>query len=203
MKKIYYIFSLAAILMVNSASAVVVTINQSGNTFTPNNVTTVNVGDVIHFVWSGGTHTTTSVLVPAGAATWDEPLDMTNSSYDYEVTVAGTYGYHCIYHQLMVGGFVASAPNNIEPNLTSTAEFVAGVDFNSHTLHLTVDNTSPSHATLRMMDITGKVVAELFDTELSMGQQKFHYDVANRTAGVYFLRLEQNGKVVTRRILLN
>ncbi len=204
MKKLYILFSLTATLIATTASAVVVDITQSGFAFSPMAVN-VNVGDVIHFIYTGGTHTTTSVSVPAGAATWNAPLDAGNASFDYEVTVAGNYAYHCAFHSNMVGGFAAALPNNIEPVLSSNeaALFAAGVDFNTHSLHVTFDNFNPSNAILKMLDITGKEVAILLDTQLGMGEQVYHFDMNGHISGIYFLRLEQSGKVETRKILLN
>ncbi len=204
MKKLYTLLSLTATLLATSASADVVDITQSGFTFSPMAVN-VNVGDVIHFIYGGGVHTTTSISVPAGAATWDAPLDGSNTSFDYTVTVAGNYAYHCVFHQNMVGGFAAALPNNIEPVLNSNdaAVFSAGVDFNTHSLHVTIDNFNPSNALLKMLDITGKEVAILLDTQLGMGEQVYHFDMNGHISGIYFLRLEQSGKVETRKILLN
>jgi plastocyanin len=203
MKKLYTLFLLASVLIANSASAVVVTINQSGNTFSPNAITTVNVGDVIHFVWSSGTHTTTSVSVPAGAASWDSPLSSSVTSFDYTVTVAGAYGYHCSFHATMIGGFSATAANSIEPVANITSDFSVGIDNNSHTLHVRIDNNSPSKTTMKMLDITGRDVAVLLETQLGMGEQVFHYDMADQVRGMYFIRMEQNGKVITRKVLMN
>ena len=70
----------------------------------------VAVGDVIHWVWVAGTHTTTSVTIPAGAATWDMPMDISNTTYDYTVTQPGVYSYQCNFHAFlgMTGSFTAS-----------------------------------------------------------------------------------------------
>lgn len=70
----------------------------------------VLVGDVIHFVWINGGHTTTSTSVPGGAATWDAPMNSLNTSFDYTVTIPGTYNFLCNIHPIaMQGSFVATA----------------------------------------------------------------------------------------------
>jgi plastocyanin len=71
----------------------------------------VVVGDVIHFVWINGGHTTTSTSVPGGAATWDAPMNSLNTSFDYTVTIPGTYNYFCKIHGALVmsGSFVATS----------------------------------------------------------------------------------------------
>jgi len=73
------------------------TFSAGGMSFSPN-LDTAHVGDTIHFVWSNGSHTTTSVSVPTGAATWSTPLNSSSPSFNYVVTVAGTYNFHCNIH---------------------------------------------------------------------------------------------------------
>ena len=90
----------------------------------------VNVGDTVRWVWSAGGHTTTSTpgAIPAGAASWDAPINSSNTSFEYKVTVAGSYDYVCTPHAPgMAGSFTAVgftptlsvAPSN--RNVTSNA----------------------------------------------------------------------------------
>lgn len=96
------------------AQATIHTITQQGTTFTPANLQ-VSVGDIVRWVWTSGTHTTTSQSIPANAETWDSPLTTTTNSFEYTVTVAGTYHYVCTPHESMgmVGQFTATAATNI------------------------------------------------------------------------------------------
>lgn len=73
--------------------------------FNPSSVT-VSVGDTVRWQWSAGSHTTTSGVIPAGSASWDELITSSNSTYEYHVTVAGNYNYVCTPHAGM--GMVAS-----------------------------------------------------------------------------------------------
>jgi plastocyanin len=73
------------------------------------------VGDTIRWVWSAGTHTTTSTTVPAGAAAWDAPITTANRSFEYKITIAGNYSYFCKIHGLGMSGTVTAA--NITPTL--------------------------------------------------------------------------------------
>jgi plastocyanin len=87
---------------------------QVGNFYFDPSSLNVEVGDIVKWVWVEGSHTTTSTSVPAGAASWDQPINSGNQSYSYTVTTAGTYNYHCTPHagMGMVGSFVATAPAN-------------------------------------------------------------------------------------------
>lgn len=202
MKKFYSILFFVSMFAGMNVQAETITINQTNFTFSPNAIN-VNVGDVIHFVWSSGTHNTTSVLVPNGAASWEAPLTMASPTFDYTVEVAGVYGYVCTIHQPnMAGGFNATAASSVvEANIS--ADFNAGVDYNNHILHVNISNYQPAYAQLSLIDITGKEVATLLQRELGVGEQRYHFDVAERTSGIYFVRLEQKGHIVTRRVLLN
>lgn len=77
--------------------------------FSPSSLNVV-VGDVIHWVWASGIHTTTSVSVPSGASGWDNYIDDSNTSFDYTITKAGNYKYECSFHAGfgMVASFTAS-----------------------------------------------------------------------------------------------
>ncbi len=69
----------------------------------------VKVGDVIHWVWAGGFHTTTSLSVPSGALPWDASLTSSSTTFDYTVTKVGSYSYECSIHPLqMQGTFTAT-----------------------------------------------------------------------------------------------
>jgi hypothetical protein len=71
----------------------------------------VVVGDIIKWVWVNGSHTTTSTDIPAGAATWDSPMNSASTTFQYEVTAPGVYNYQCTPHAAfgMTAQFTASA----------------------------------------------------------------------------------------------
>src|SRR5664279_4169314 len=77
--------------------------------FSPSSFNVV-VGDVIHFEWVNGGHTTSSSSVPMGAATWDANINSFTPTFDYTVTVPGTYNFFCKIHGALVmsGTFVAT-----------------------------------------------------------------------------------------------
>lgn len=79
--------------------------------FNPSNITDVEVGDTIRWQWVEGMHTTTSTAIPAGATNWDSPINNGNQVFEYNVTVPGTYNYHCTPHSsIQQGSFTASEP---------------------------------------------------------------------------------------------
>ncbi|CAN5305547.1 hypothetical protein BH09BAC2_BH09BAC2_05110 [soil metagenome] len=104
------IFLLPLVFLGVSAKATIWNVNVSNFQFSPNTLNVV-VGDVIHWQWVGGNHTTTSTSVPSGANTWNNNITLANQTFDYTVTQAGSYSYLCQIHGAgMSGSFTASAP---------------------------------------------------------------------------------------------
>ena len=116
MKSIKIIFSafVAGVIMLisNNAQATKWVVSVQNFSFSPSNLPGVIVGDTIRWVWVSGSHTTTSTTIPAGAASWDHLITISNTSYEYHVTIAGNYSYKCTPHVSMgmVGSFTATAP---------------------------------------------------------------------------------------------
>ncbi len=80
--------------------------------FNPANFS-AQVGDTVRWTWSSGSHTTTSGNnnggIPVGAASWNENINSGNTTYEYVITIPGTYNYRCIPHSPeMIGQFTAS-----------------------------------------------------------------------------------------------
>jgi plastocyanin len=70
----------------------------------------VIVGDVIHWTWVSGTHTTSSLSVPPSASSWDSPITSSSNTFDYTITATGTYTYQCNIHPFqMTGSITATA----------------------------------------------------------------------------------------------
>jgi hypothetical protein len=55
---------------------------------------------------------------------------------------------------------------------------------------------------LAIYDIAGREIAQLFDGELAAGMREFYWNAASASAGVYFARLEQNGRRDIRKLML-
>ena len=104
---------LAGMVIHTSLFAVTHTVTVQNYNFNPSSLN-VEVGDIVKWVWVNGSHTTTSTSVPAGATSWDSPLNSGNQTFSYTVTTAGTYNYHCTPHagMGMVASFVATAAAN-------------------------------------------------------------------------------------------
>lgn len=95
----------AAVSLFVSAHATTHVVTVSNFQFSPATVNAV-VGDTIKWVWSNGFHTTTSLTIPAGAASWSAPIQSAGETFSYELTVAGTYNYWCAIHTTEMEGTI-------------------------------------------------------------------------------------------------
>ena len=82
----------------------------ANHVFTPKTFT-INLGDSIKWVWVSGSHTTTSLGIPAGAVAWNKSINSSTTTFIYVPAVAGAYNYKCTPHQGMgmVGNFTVTA----------------------------------------------------------------------------------------------
>ena len=110
MKKILLLAVALAICSASAASAARIRVRVQNFTFQPATIN-AHVGDTIIWRFVNGMHTTTSTSVPAGAQTWNAPIDSAHTQFRYRITVAGTYQYQCNFHfaQGMVGTINVSA----------------------------------------------------------------------------------------------
>jgi plastocyanin len=124
---IYAMLFLVGMTLHTSLLAVTHNVQVGNYYFSPSSLN-VNVGDIVKWVWVQGSHTTTSSTIPSGATSWDAAINNGNQTYEYTVTIAGTYNYVCTPHagMGMVASFVAAgaapaltvAPSN--QNVTAT-----------------------------------------------------------------------------------
>jgi len=178
------------------------TVNVANFSFNPNALS-VMVGDTIIFQHMGGTHTTTSVSVPSGAATWNSDINVSNPTFIYAVTVAGAYSYVCTPHadMGMAGGFVATSPVSVANLNSSELEFSAGINADRQAF-VRIDNPVNADVQIQIMDITGKSVANVFSGPLGAGETILKTDMSAFNTGIYFVRMERAGKVYTKKVLL-
>lgn len=59
-----------------------------------------------------------------------------------------------------------------------------------------------SHVTLRVYDVKGRVVTTLVDREMEAGVHREHFDAGGLSSGVYFYRIETNGFVQSRKLVV-
>lgn len=110
MRNIYHLFASALLLLslscINKLFAtnhIVLVGGSDGMSFVPATLS-FPLGDTITWEWDAGFHTTTSISIPSGAATWDQQITTSGDSYSYVPTMVGNYDYNCTYHAPMMSG---------------------------------------------------------------------------------------------------
>jgi hypothetical protein len=56
---------------------------------------TIELGDTVKWIWTGGIHNTVSNSGPSGYIPWSVALDSAHPSFTYVPTVVGTYIFGC------------------------------------------------------------------------------------------------------------
>ena len=201
MKKILLSFFICTLALTMQMSATIHIVNQQGLTFSPADFT-VTVGDTVRFQWNNGSHNTVSIDIPTGAALWNSPLNSGNQTYDYEVTVAGSYFYLCTFHTGQEGVFTAeAAPNSVQNVQRAAIEMNVRTTANGNlTVH--VMNASGDKATVTMLDITGREVATIHQGVIASDDYTIRQDVSAFQRGIYLVRFQQGASVSTRKILV-
>lgn len=169
----------------------------AGNTFafSPASMSAV-LGDTIKWVWGSGTHTTTSDAagIPAGAASWDNPINSGSTTFIYVPTVAGTYNYHCTFHQSMgmTGSFTVTSP-------TSVTNVAAGNNiFVSPNPAIGIINISvESPASVDLYNINGTLVRQL---QQVAGAQSYRID--DIAEGTYLVQIRTSGAIFTEKLII-
>ena len=194
MKKTLHQFATVILLAVfallsSNSNATVHNVSVADFSFTPSVLINVFVGDTIHWQWTNGTHTTTSVSIPASAPTWDVSMTSSNQTFDYRVTVAGVYTYNCTFHAPgMAGSFTAQAPSGVavldesEVNLDffpNPVKETIGVSFNL---------VSGGSGMVKVYDLLGKLSME-FAIEAKTGRNTVNIPADELQQGIYIAEL--------------
>ncbi len=190
------LYAIAMLLTVNTFANKLI-IQASGTSFTPN-TGTIQLGDTVIFQWVDGFHTTTSTAVPTGAASWDEVLSSSATSYMYIPTVAGTYSYKCTPHESMgmTGTFTVT-------NLTGVGEVskqdVVQVFPNPASEQLNIKISSAKNFSYNITTLDGRIMQQ---TENAKTDQLL-IDVTAYAKGVYLININSEGKRITKKFTID
>ncbi|HXC03624.1 MAG TPA: T9SS type A sorting domain-containing protein [Bacteroidia bacterium] len=196
------LFSLSVCLTfvsISQATIHTVTCQNTPSHFLP--VTTnASIGDTILWTWVAGTHVVGPIAttdIPAGAPMWNAPIDASDHSFKYVVTVAGNYHYVC--HPATPHGedayiVVASVATGI-PEYNSKNSI--GAFPNPFSEKITLETTNAD--LLVISNAAGQRVASF---PVKSGQTKLEADLGTLPKGVYFYILLKEGVVLeTRKII--
>jgi plastocyanin len=192
LRSFIWLFSAALLVLSPMARAAVINVSVVNYEFSPKNFTCV-LGDTVQWNWQQGDHTTTSVMLPPGAASWDHIMDVNNPTFRYKVTTAGTYSYKCTPHASMnmVGGFVANATGisaTQVPKLAFSIYPLPVKDIATIGLSTTIN----AKAYVSVYNLAGQEVGAR-DLDLYPGNNEFALDLSRLKSGLYFVELRSPG----------
>jgi len=163
------------------------TVTVQNHFFSPSSFS-ASVGDTVEWVWVNGTHTTTSLGIPGGAASWSNNINSSSTTFKYKITTTGTYNYWCAIHTTMMEASFTVAPLST-PAISAPTKEMANIFPNPATNVLNIKlNNPPANSQLIVTDILGKEVVRQtlpgIDNTL---------DISTWKKGVYLYRLK-NGE---------
>ncbi|MFA5011127.1 MAG: T9SS type A sorting domain-containing protein [Ignavibacteria bacterium] len=172
--------------------------------FSPQNITTVMVGDTIRWVWETGFHNTTSTTIPGDATSWTSLITSTDTVFSYVIQVPGIYNYECTFHPGMVGSFTA-AMTGIEQTGVTANSFKLSQNYPNPFNPVTrISFSIPQNnvAVLIVYDVTGKEVAELLNENLNAGVYNVTFDASKFASGAYFYKLTSGNFTDIKKMML-
>jgi plastocyanin len=201
MKHLIILLAVQSFFIINSATATVHIITASGTTlptdvFAPKNLSAV-VGDTIKWVWVSGVHTTESVNIPAGAASWFADLTSTDTVFYYVLTVAGNYYYDC--HKLTLGG------HGMDGNI-AVSELSTGIDESSfNTAVITYPNPFSNKLFIKAPDAESIFIYNAAGQKIKtvgVNGAETELDVADLATGIYFYNITFSNNTIEKGKLL-
>ena len=208
---------LGLILAPALAGAVTHTVNQSGLNFDPADIT-IEIGDTVEWIWSGGSHTVTSgtdLSDPEVGMLFDTPLTSGNPSVTFTFTEVGVQDYFCRPHLNfgMVGSVTVTSASPVDQTpRTAALNLQANVPnpFNPST-RITFDladtGQGSTRVSLRVFDLQGRLVKVLLEESMAADRHTAVWDGRNDQgaavpSGVYVYRLSAAGKTLARTMTL-
>ena len=100
-------------------------------------------------------------------------------------------------HVFRIAGYTPTSPEELVPGEARTRLALVGPNPFRHATSLTLETDEDGPAQVRVYDVTGRHVADLFDGPvISRFPQTVHFDAGGLAPGVYFCRLTFGGEVV-------
>ncbi len=63
--------------------------------------------------------------------------------------------------------------------------------------------SNESNMKITLLDMLGKNVITLHDGVMNTGQHKIQLDASNLAQGIYFVKLQSNNEIITRKIMIS
>lgn len=167
--------------------------------FIPKDIT-VSLGDTVIWKWGNGSHTTTSDST-SGNNTWNSPVTSAVPIFKKIITGLGLHRYYCLPHGApggvgMAGSITANAPTDIGMQNRNNSFKL----FNNYpnpfnpTTSISYELQNSNFAKLTVYNVRGELIKVLVNGEQSAGNHIISFDGSDLNSGVYFYKLETDGR---------
>jgi plastocyanin len=191
------LFAAAILFLAVNTKATTHTIQVADFSFTPSSIPNVHLGDTVKWVWMSGTHTTTSTSVPTGAATWNQSMTSSSTTFIYVPTVAGNYAYDCSVHPTtMTGSFTVISTANV--NTISQVLPAVSPNPSSGMLHVQFSSQLQQQS-VRIINLAGQTVV----SETYNAQKDADINLQNVANGVYCIQVQEGDKTSRQPFVVN
>jgi hypothetical protein len=159
----------------------------------------INCGDTIEWKWNGCTDSIVSSSIPVCGTPWNIPMSASNTTYQMVFTCGGTFHY-----QTYVSGSLKTTDSIIVSCVTSIPQLQnnnlqANVYPDPVTDKLNINANTPIE-NIQIVNILGETVMNSSFTQNKSATQTI--DVSTLQAGVYFVSVLSEGKILTRRFVV-
>lgn len=202
MKLICTIASFFVIVAAANATVRTITCQNSPAHFLPVKMNAV-IGDTIRWIWVEGHHIVGPVNtsdIPTGAAKWNATIDAGNHSFEYVVTVVGSYYYDC--HPatphgenayIVVTGISRGQQYNELSDLSSAYPNPSNGAF-----QFTIDDSLiTKNAKIEIFNLKGQIIYTSLITKTTS-----FIDLHNQKNGIYFIRFFNGEAILTKKIVI-
>ncbi len=202
MKYLISLISFALISYTVDANIHIVTCQNNPVHFLPETFA-CEVGDTIQWTWVAGNHIVGPIdpsYIPGGAAMFIAPIDVNNQSFEYVVTVIGTYNYDC--HPATphgeTGSFIVSSVAGIQNDFSLINLTSAYPNPSDGKFQFVIDNSLLNqNCKLRILDFQGKLIYQS-----TISNAKSNIELSNIIKGTYFLEFDNGETIINKKIAI-
>lgn len=199
MKQFFTLASFVTMTTLANATVHKITCQNNPSHYLPITVN-ATIGDTIRWTYVAGVHIVgpiTTSDIPVGAAMFNGPIDASHLSFQYKVTVAGTYHYVC--HPATPHGedayIVVTAATGVQQYNTSDNSSLAYP--NPFSEKITIETSAANQ--ILIYNVLGEKIRSF---AVENGQTKLEADLATLPKGIFFYCIIKDGVVrETRKII--
>jgi plastocyanin len=202
----------SVLLIAGVAHGALHSVNVNASSFSPSNIE-INQNDQIKWLWTGGTHTTTSGTPGNPNGIWNSSITSGHTSYTQTFGTVGSFPYYCSIHNFtgnvivdaVMGIFDDPSTNNDVSNLLALRQNFPN-PFNAETqFEYSLDKDE--QVEVAIYNILGQKVRTIAEGMQSGGLHEAIWDGRDdygnaAPSGIFFARMVTPSVMMTRKMVL-